>query len=384
MANPGDGIGSLPRNAALTISHWIGGVSDQVYDYFPFMGLLKRMNRVKRVKGGGEVRWILTAKYPELETMSLSPGTFQPTGGIHNASVPWASYVVREPVYPAEKAENEGDAAKAPLISTVTDRLQAAIPQRLAGQFWLDGNATGNSLRLQGLESFMGITPGDQVASDEFATTLADTYGGKSTAYGALAQIAGATQTSTDLGTWAHSPVVVNCNRTPSGGSLLSWENNCESYLSRGIRRATWGQSMDDQPTAVVLRELSHAQLLDRMRNTHRVMLGDSYLTTKYGFRPAGTFNFEGAACYWDRSIPATDANSDVVHGYALNPSKMELRVQSSGVSNAVRSKGEADLFDFWKGQDPYTLADYYALMARMQLVFKSVRHFAKFAEISA
>lgn len=384
MANPGDGIGTTPRNAALTISHWLGGVSDQAYDMFPLLGLLKKMGRVKRIQGGGEVRWKVSVGYPELETMSLSPGTFQPTGKLLNASVPWASYILREPVYPAEKAENMGDAAKGPLVATVTERLQDAVPQRLAGQFWLDGNATGNSLRLHGTETFFGITPGSQTASDEFATVLTDTYAGLSTVYGSVAQIPGATQSSTDLGTWAHSPVVVNCNRTPSGGSQISWENGAENYLSRGIRRATWGQSNEDQPNLVVLRELSHAQLLDRMRNTHRVMLGDSYLTTKYGFRPTGVFNFEGASCYWDRSVPATDANSDVVHGYALNPNKMALYVQSSGVSNATRAKGEADLFDFWKGQDPYTLADYYALIARMQLVFNSVRHHAKFAEISA
>lgn len=384
VGGAGDGIGETPRNAALTISHWVSGVSDQMYDMFPLLGLLKSMKLVKRVKGGGECRWMFSAGYPELETMSMSPTTFQPTGKLFNAAVPWASYIMKEVAYPGEKAENAGDAAKGPLIPTLTKRLQESVPQRLAGQFYLDGNLAANALRLHGLETFCGITAGSQTAADDFATVLADTYAGQSTVYGSVAGISGATQSTTTLGTWVWSPAIVNTNRTPLGGSQIVWEDGAEHYVSKGLRRATYGQSMQDQPTLVVLTEEAHRLLLNRMRNFHRVMLGESYLTTKYGFKPVGVFNFEGASCYWDRAVPATDVNSDTVQGYFMNPYKMELRVQDSGVANTVKGQGEADLFEFWKGQEQGTLADLYALVSRMQLRFESPRFHGKFAAISA
>lgn len=379
----GDGIGSTPRNTALTISHWVSGVSDQAYDHFPLLGLIKKMGGVKRISGGGEIRWMFSAGYPALETMTMTPGTFQPTGNMHNASVPWASYVLREVVFPGEKAENAGSAAKGPLVSTVLERLQNSVPQRLADQFYLDGVLSANANRLMGLESFMAITGGSQTAADEAATVLADTYAGKSTVYGSVAGIAGATQATQTLGAKAWSPAIVSTNLTPSGGSQLSWENNAEIFLGRVVRKATWGASMQDSPTIAVLTETAYAQLLDRYRNTHRVVLGESYLTTKYGFKPIGVFNAEGVAVHWDRALPATDASSDAVQGYVLNPHKMKLYLQDSGVSNTTKGKGEADLFEFWQGQEDRTLADEYALVSRMQLAFESPRFFGKLAAIA-
>ena len=385
MAVAGDGIGVSPRVAAMTTSRWLPRVSDQAYENYPLLDLLRKKKRARRTSaGGGEIRWMLSVGYPALQTFEDgAPHSFVPTGKIKNAVLPFAFYRLTEALSPREKAENRGAAAKGQLVPTVTRRLQDGAVAQLGPELYVDGNATGNGLKLQGLESMFGHSD-TQTANDELATTLNDTYAGLSTAYGSVGSISGATQATRTLGAWAWSPSVVAVNRTPTGGSQLTWDDNCDSLIRLGVRSVSWGAARMDQPDLGVFREPSHRALLEKLESTHRVMLTSSDLETRYGFKPAGGVNFEGVVCYWDRAVPSTDGNSNTMHGYLLNTDKMMLEINPSGVTGAVEAKGEADLFDFWQGQDIYTLQDVYALLMFGQMQFESPRFFAKFTEIVA
>ena len=378
MANPGDGVGVSARVKESTISLWLDAASEHASQNYPLLGLLQAKKRVKRVTGGGEIRWPIETSFPEMDNLiDGNPMEFTRFNPLRNAVLPWATYTLQGTISPQERAQNAGDAAKLKLFQMVTRNLQDGAVQRLGAKFFLDGNASGNSLEWHGLETMFSMT--GQAAADEVATTLNDTYAGLSTAYAGLVPSAAAGEPGYD----AWSPVVVSTNRTPSGGSQLAWESDGISLLRLAVRKLSYGSAMMDQPDLAVFTEEAHRQFLELMEATHRTMLGSTYLETKYGFKPVGGVNFEGLTAYWDRAVPAADANSDVVQGYVLNTDRMELLIQNSDIPGAVKGKGDASIFELWRGFDPYTLQDLFRLIMFSNLRFDSPRYFGKLAEIA-
>lgn len=381
MANPGDGVGISLRVSAGTISHWLDRVSDHAFQNYPLLGLLKAKGLIKRITGGGELRWPLVTSYPELTNLvDGQPMAFSRFNPLKNAVLPWATHTAQQTISPRERAENSGEAAKVKLFNLITKNLQDGAIQRLGPRLFYDGNAAGNELEWHGLETIFGITPGDQTAASEVAVTLADTYAGLSTAYAGLVPGASAGQPGYD----AWSPVVLATNHTPAGGSQLSWASNATTLARMAIRRLSYSSARMDQPDVGILTEQAHRQMLELLESTHRTMLGSSDLETRYGFKPVGGVNFEGVVFYWDRACTSVDANSDVVQGYLLNTDKMKLYILNSDIPGAVKGKGDASIFEFWRGLDPYTLQDLFRLVMFSQIAMESPRYFGKLAAIAA
>lgn len=378
MANPGDGVGISLRVKESTIALWLDKASDFAMQNYPLMGLLKAKGKLRRVTGGGQIRWVPEISYPDLDNLvNARPMEFSPHNPLKNATLPWATYTMQQTITPQERAQNAGEAQKVALLQTITRNLQNGAVQRLGPKFYVDGNLTGNELEWHGLESIFSMT--GQAAADELATTLNDTYGGLSTAYAGLVPSAASGEPGYD----AWSPVLVSTNRTPTGGSQMSWESDCLSFMRLMVRKLCYSSAAMDQPDLGVLTEEAHRQACELLEATHRVALGPSLLETKYGFKPVGGFNFEGVTFYWDRAVPATDANSDEVQGYVLNTNRMELLIQNSDVPGAIKGKGEASIFEFWKGLDPFTLNDLFRLLMFSNIRMESPRYFGKFAGIA-
>lgn len=66
-----------------------------------------------------------------------------------------------------------------------SERLLMAMRKMMNADLYIDGNATANLNRYLGMNSFMGINTGNTTAADRIAYP-SDTYGGQSTALGAL------------------------------------------------------------------------------------------------------------------------------------------------------------------------------------------------------
>jgi hypothetical protein len=168
------------------------------------------------------------------------------------------------------------------------------------------------------------------------------------------------------------------------GGSARTWADHCDLILSALIRRLVFSAAAADQADATILSEEAHRLLLDKMRVTHRVMLQESYLASKYGFKPIGSFNFEGNQVWWDRAMPATDSSGKVLRGFVLNSSRLALRYRDPEVTGAKSAPKGNQLFKFLEAMDLYGgLNDVYMLIGSMQLQAESPKYHGMMSEIS-
>lgn len=373
--------GITPRVIDATIQKWAKKMSDFTVARYLFLAQLKKKGKIKGDAHGTEMIWPWEWRRHPLESFEDAiPQQITRQRTTKTSTLPWRGYQVGDARTHQEKAQCDGDEAKIKLLSTITERMRRNATRGMGRQWYLDGNATtaatlgsGNppGSGFHGAESIFGITPGGQTATDEFATVLADTYGGQSTAY--TAHTLGPTPVKgTDPEYGVYSPVVVNCNRTV-GGSPVAWDANADGYIRSGIIEASRDTSEEERPDMGFLTRTAFRELADLMSTKEQL----TFAHGNQGDKPAG-FGFgpllyiDGVPFTYDDGVPLVDANSDTVYGYMFNFDRMELVLC-----------GQSDL---WEGFTEFNMrqkADEFSLISYGNLKFESPRHQTKFAAIS-
>jgi hypothetical protein len=337
---------------------------------FVFLKKLQQHGNISFGNHGGELRWVV--KYRDHDISGYTDGApkqFQKVKTVFNAALPWRGYESSDVITEQEKLEHGGEEAVVDIFNSRQQMMKEGLQRQLGREFYKDGNATGNERTFHGIESFCSMT--GQAAADELATTPNDSYAGTSTAYTAL-KSAAVKGTDEEYGVW--SPVIVNTNRTPSGGSLRNWENYADEYIRLGLIEAERGSQADERCDLILLTKTAYRQLLNIMDDKERVAVtrGQNSMT-EFGFK--GGISIDGVDCMWDFGIPGTDGASDVVSGYGLNTSRVKLKILGNKKSKSL-----------WRTR--VTWNDDYAstriwcnLLGNM--CFESPRHFIKFAAIS-
>jgi len=370
MAGTGVGVGVSQRVALTTIAKWMKKLSEQTQEKYAFLKKLQQHNNIEYGCSGGELRWVVKYRDHDLAGhIDGAPKQFQRIKTVFNAALPWRGYEASDVITLQEKYEHGGKEAVVEIFNNREKLIREGLQRQLGREFYKDGNATGNEQTFHGIESFMSMT--GQTASDELATTLNDSYAGTSTSYTSLKSTA-IKGTDEEFGVW--SPVLVNTNRTPSGGSQRSWENYADEYIRLGLLEADRGGVAGEMIDLILLTKTSFRQLLNVLDDKERlaVMRGDSEMA-KFGFKNA--VSLDGVDCMWDAGIASTDAASDTVHGYGFNMSKVKLKVLGG-----AKSKSLFNARVTWN--DDYAATRlYFHLLGN--LCFESPRHFVKFADIS-
>ncbi len=391
MANPGDGVGPTNRTRNGVISNWLPNLEKGWRQFFALIDLLYKKNQVKSITGGGEIRWRVETAAPGLKKfIQDQPLSFARTGGYTNARLAWGAYRNDDVVSPEEKAAAQGKWSMMNLVPEVMDRLANRSFAELTLECYKDGANASQDGGIDGLLSMFAYTQGSQTSTHEYATVLAATYAGLSTAYGTVGGVTGqqsgpaAGATAAEQMQWnVWSPSVANVTATVNSVQR-SWADNCDQIISSLIRRLVFSSSPEDQADCGILTEEAHRVLLEKMRTTHRVMLQESYLATKYGFKPVGSFNFEGIQLWWDRACPTVDSSSRVLRGFVLNSSKLALRYRDPKITGSKAAPKGNQLFRFLEAMDLYGgLNDVYILVSSLQMVAESPKYHGMMSEIS-
>ena len=375
MANAGDGIGITERVGKSTISQWMTMVTNALERHYPMLARLRKLNRIKRVtnEGGGEMRWVVKKLLHDLETASIGIAIpFSPLDNLLNATLPWREYIVKDAIYAQEMAENGGKAGLIKLFTRKADSMRDSAKERLAAEFYIDGNATGNSRRWHGIESMMSIIT--QTATDIRATIPNDTYAGLSTAYTSFK--ASATAGQPEYGAW--SPVIISTNYTDGSGSAVSFASVGDDLIRAMQRRGRYGGS--DKMDLIVLSGPDWEALATILDDKERAVLKPGELESReYGFDLSQALKLNGSYIIYDDALPTTDANSDTVRGYGYNTERMELRVLNSGMENATA--GEDSLFEFWDMFNINTRSQNLLLSHYGNLRYESPKFFGKLVD---
>ena len=358
----GEGVGVSERVAKTTISQWSKMVSEQTVDRYILLKMLQSKGRISYGNSGGEMRWVIRYKDHELKGFpDNSPVSFGRVHTLKNATLPWRGYHLTDAITLREKLEQGGKEAMIKVFANREETIRRAAIRQMSGEWFKDGNTAANAAAetFHGVESFMGITPGSQVASDALATVNADTYAGLSTAVGG---ITGATNDRM----W--TPVIVSTNKTGA-----SWTDNCDEFIRKLLIEACYGAGPEDNQDLILLTKAAYEELLNKLDDKERLNFkrGTDVGVAKFGFDKF--VELDGCSIGWDAGVPATDVNGDTVQGYSFNTSRMKLKVLGKGKS---LFKSRVTFNDNYQ-------ADHIFLYLLGNLQFESPRHFGKLAAIA-
>ncbi len=379
---PGQGIGISKRVAQTTIAKWGQLVSEQTEQRYVLLAMMKKKGRIVHGCHGGEYRWVVRYRdHPIKGFIDMDPIDYVRENTKVNANLPWRSYRVTDVISEREKLENGGAQAMISIFKNREEVMRRGAIRQLAGEFFKDGNLAANSAddKWHGIESFMSI--GSQTAADLLATTHDDTYAGNSTA------VAGLGADAESARVW--TPVVVNCDRTPSGGTQRDWADYADEYLRKGFLEASYGAGPEDNIDVALLTKTAFEALLNILDDKERIQVrrGGEAAVVKLGFDKF--VEVDGVSVGWDAGVPSSDgttadggSNSDnsgagvTVHGYGFNTSRMKLMCMGPKGSKGI-----------WRARTTFN-DDYQADRIFMShvgnLCFESPRHFVKFADISS
>lgn len=349
-------------------------VSEETEKHLPLLALMKKKGRIKTGSSGGQFRWVVRIKDHALQGFpDNTPVNFNKIDTKENAYLPWRGYYASDTITLREKLEQGGPEAMIKIFANREETIRRGITRGLASEFFKDGNLAANvaAETFHGIESMMSI--GAQTDADVVATTHNDTYANLSTAVGGL--------DATQDRCW--TPVIINTDRTPTGGSQQTWANYADEYIRAGRLRATYGSGPDDSPDVCLLNRDAFEALLNLLDDKERISIarGSNSELVSLGFR--NHVELDGLPIMWGAEVPANDASpylgggtTSTVRGYLFTTGRMELKV--------LGKPGDKSLFTSKVTFNDTYRADNIFLSLLGNLKFDSPRHFGKLADISA
>lgn len=313
-------FGQNAFHASITINKYIREVTKAILRKRVLLAMLQSRGRISYGNTGKLLDW--KVKHKRTPITPFDDGdtiVFGRQNKHKTAQLPMRSYVVSEMMTKGDKLINAGKEAIVKRYSEMVSGLLDDIRDQFCEQLvQVDGNASGSTNRIHGLESVFSAT----ASPTSLVGTNNDTYAGLSTARGTY----GGSWTGlwpdgygdTQYDFW--TPLVVNYTSplsNLSGGWAASdktWGNTCIEALRFAILNT---QRNSDDLDLFLLEKNLYRLALDRMDDSERLVVNRNQDVgmTKLGFKG---INVDGVDIYWEVGIPTGV-------GYGLCLDEMEL-----------------------------------------------------------
>lgn len=316
---------------------WYKGAEDLTGRNRRYLRKLRERGRVMYNADPEEFYWDLEFRDPAVETyVGGALIDFSDTDLYRQLSISRRGYVASDTMTEEDKLAQQTGAAILKRYDKKFPQLMRGMENVACGDLYIDGGATGNNRRFEGVETFLG---------DDGATTSADilarpsdTYGGLSTvpaSEGGSWSTALATKPNATLATdWPYgqgdseydfmSPKLCNYSSTGWNTGDTTFESNCERAIRALAIWCTHGNGEGGMPSEIVL----SADLYEKYLN-HNAAKGRAILpfpaNMDWGINAQkyDGINQEGWKIVHDYDCPAGK-------GYALNYDKMQMMMLGS------------------------------------------------------
>lgn len=314
------------RIANTTIADYIREEEVNILRNRKLLAMLKDRGRISFNHEGDYMDWkVRYRRAPMTGFADMDTLTFARQNRHKTAQLDWRGYSATDSVSKFEKLKNKGTAAIIKIVSQTMQLLMEDVEDKFDDELFIDGNASGNTKRIHGLESFFGVSGANASAP---IGTPSDTYAGLTTGLG---DYGGSWSGSWPTGTgdehydfW--TPLVVDYESavaTASGGwaaSTKTWPNTCREALRFGILYQRKNKSRRGMLDLIMLESQLYRNFLDKLDANERTIVkrGDG----KNGLYALGfgdVVNFDGVDVTSEYGIPATV-------GYGLCMDAMEIR----------------------------------------------------------
>jgi hypothetical protein len=293
--------------------------------------MLKKNGRVFQGQDAGSYQNTWDVEFSETVVRQMGDGgdqVFNEHDAYRQYTNDWRGYSVTDRLTYKQYLMNKGNYAMVNLYATKAAKMAKAMTNAFGAELYIDGEATGNSNRLHGLESFLG-DDGTSTIADLIARP-SDTYAGQSTIPGTVAGSWSASLATPPNATMAtdwpfgkgsteydyNSPKLVNyvSNGWNAGGT--SWEETCERVLRQTLIWCSTTGGEEGRPTMFMLASDLFGGFQNYQSARSRIILPHKE-AEDLGF--SGTLNFEGVMLHYEYDCP-------VSVGYGINIYEMELR----------------------------------------------------------
>lgn len=232
-------------------------------------------------------------------------------------------YIVPEMMSVIDTLQNSGDEAIIKLWSTKAATMMADIREFFCDQLYLDGNASGNTKKIHGIESFLGAG----------TTKAAPRYMSPTSNYANLNCVPGTYGGVWSNGTWPNgsgqpqydfwSPILVDYTSPVSGAwsaATKTWQNTCNEALRAVITKTRKSKAKEGMIDLILLEDTLYEQYKNAQDSRQQIYVqrGDAVKgsMTALGFE---TMNFDGVDIGSEFGMPVNT-------GYAFNTMQMELK----------------------------------------------------------
>jgi len=312
---------------------YMKGAADLTIRRRLLLSLLRKKGRIIYNCSGDECKWQVEFSQPPIEAYGDGGVlNFENHDAFRQISIDWRGYAGTDSISMKQNAMNSGDEALIKVFQTKQNRLMKSISNNFCGELYKDGDATGRTNCIHGIETFMGA---GTCAAGDIVAQPSDTYGlgALSTALGnqggtwSTTLTGSAIPNSTIATDWPYpqgsseydflSPKLINTSSTAWGtGSSTLWEDNCWRAISFAATVLTLGNSAEDCADLCVLAGnyfdgyKRHNEVIRRIEVPHSA-------ADDLGFKGM-TLNQDGMSIQPDFDCPANT-------GYCINTDQLSI-----------------------------------------------------------
>jgi hypothetical protein len=267
-----------------------------------------------------------------------TPRTFARHNLWKTGKLDYRGYQVTDAIYRREMLENRGQQALINVAGKMAQRLQESMESHLSREVYVDGDAVGNELRFQGLDTMFGyegtINVNDGTkraynAADPFCWPK-DTYAGLSTELGAEAG------SQLEKGSWPnvacdpeydyYSPIICAYNSSYFKGQSATWKDQCVEAVREAIHQTKRNDTKDSAIDLVLVDRRMYIDYMNRLDSKERAIVTKTAGLKSYGF--GDVFEQDGVEISTEYAVPTGC-------GYGLSIGNMYLHAMEGSLITA-------------------------------------------------
>lgn len=315
------------RIANTTIRKYIRQQEGPIMRNRKLTAMLQKRGRVTFNHSGTGFDWKVAYRRAPLEQMGdMDVRTFSRQDRHKTAFLEHRAYFAGDATSKAESLQNKGQEAIIKVISEAGSNLEADIKENFHEELYVDGAASGNERRIQGINTIFQGTSADAAGK---IVTPASTYAGLSMVLGnyggtwspAAGSAGGWPYGAGDMSYDFWSPLQVDYTDTAWQAATKTWPNTCLEALRYAIH-ATQRNSSKSLDLTLITNDM-YVDFLDALDEKERINVernGQQSDLVALGFKDV--VNYDGCDVTWEYGIPAAAGDPA---GYGLSFENLEL-----------------------------------------------------------
>jgi hypothetical protein len=293
-----------------TTAQFIRQVEENILRNRKLLALLKSKGRITFNHSGTELDWKVRYRRAPIRGFADSDTlSFPRHERFKTCKLDWRGYATTDAMTKRERLINKNTEAIVKVYSDIATSLMDDIDDQFGDELYVDGNASGNSKRIHGIESFMGnagASPAGYVGlpSDTYAGLLTNLAG-----YGGAWSTNSSGQSTWPTGTGdAHydffSPLIVDYKNASWTPQTKTWATTAKEALRFGIIKGKKNKSKKGQLDVVIIDDEMYRQFLGLLDDKERLVVqrGDKQGLYALGF--TDVVNFDGVDVTSEYGVP--------------------------------------------------------------------------------